>query len=173
MTSEELIKYISEAKGSGLNNTQIRQNLLSAGWPESEINKALNPAPQPSAMAGPPPPSPQSSKAVPQVSSSNLMAVLAYLGILIIVPVLTAKDEPFVKFHIKQGIALIILWVIIWFFSFVFGILTFAIGFPIFFLSSFLWGLSVILVIIGIVNAAGGKMKELPLIGSWGNKFNF
>lgn len=105
------------------------------------------------------------------------MAVLAYLGILIIIPFITAKNDPYVKFHIKQGIALIILWVIIWILSFAIGIFLAIIQFPLFGLISLLfpllWLLSVILVIIGIMNAATGKQKELPVIGSWGNKFNF
>ena len=44
---------------------------------------------------------------------NTLMAVLAYLGILILVPFLTdAKKDPFVKFHLKQGVALIIVEVV-------------------------------------------------------------
>ena len=38
-----------------------------------------------------------------------LMGVLCYLGILVLIPLLTdAKNEAFVRFHIKQGIVLLI-----------------------------------------------------------------
>ena len=109
-----------------------------------------------------------------KTDAPNLVSILAYLGILIIIPVLVAKDDPFVKFHIKQGIGLIILWLIFWVLSFVLGIFLAVTRLP--FLTLIfpvLWLLSVILMIIGITNAATGKTKELPIIGSWGNKFNF
>jgi len=89
------------------------------------------------------------------------MAVLCYLGILVLVPLLTdAKNDPFVKFHIKQGLVLLIVDIIA---SFIFWI-------P--FIGWILWLGIVILFIMGIVNAAGGKEKELPLIGSFGSKIN-
>lgn len=43
----------------------------------------------------------------------NLMAIFAYLGIFIIVPFLTdSKNNPFVKFHLKQGLALLVFGVV-------------------------------------------------------------
>jgi len=43
------------------------------------------------------------------------MASLAYLWILIIIPFFTdAKDNPFVKYHLKQGLVLIIFEVVGW-----------------------------------------------------------
>ncbi len=95
-----------------------------------------------------------------------LMAVLAYLGILIIVSYLVAKDEPFVKFHIKQGLVLLIVEVIIW------------VLFPMFLWP--LWGLyqilhlaMLVLVIIGIVHAAKGEEKMLPVIGDFAKHLKF
>ena len=111
-----------------------------------------------------PPSSPQGS------SNNNGMAILAYLGILIIVPFLTdAKNDPFVKFHIKQGLVLIIAWIIMWFFQW------FIIFIPIigWLFSSVLWLGIVAFIIIGIMNAASGKTKELPIIGQFARSFNF
>jgi uncharacterized membrane protein len=98
-------------------------------------------------------------------SNRKVMGVLAYLGILIVIPYLVAKDDPFVKFHIKQGLVLVIIELVIW-----------ALGY-----SYILWQLwplieiinlaVLILSIIGIVNVVQGKEKELPLIGSWGRNF--
>ena len=38
----------------------------------------------------------------------TVMAILAYIGPLIIASYLLAKDDEFVKFHIKQGLVLVI-----------------------------------------------------------------
>jgi hypothetical protein len=40
---------------------------------------------------------------------NKLMGILAYIGPLIIVSYLVAKDDPFVKFHIKQGLVLFVI----------------------------------------------------------------
>ena len=103
----------------------------------------------------------------PQGSGNNTgMAILAYLGILILVPFLSeAKNDPYVKFHIKQGLALIIVEVA--------GLIIIAIPVLGWFLSPILWLASLIFVIIGIMNASSGKTKELPVIGSIARSFNF
>src|SRR3954471_14186681 len=82
------------------------------------------------------------------------MAILCYLGILVIIPLLTeAKNDPFVKFHIKQGLVLLVIWVLgsVFFWVPIFGWL--------------LWLAVVILTIMGIMSASHGKEKELPFIG--------
>src|SRR5579864_7796786 len=99
-----------------------------------------------------------------KAGSNNVMAVFAYLWILIIIPFLTdAKNDSFVKFHLKQGLALIIFevigWVLDWFLIFI----------PVIgWLIMMLWWLfSIILIILGIVNVLNGQEKELPLIGRY------
>jgi len=90
------------------------------------------------------------------------MAILCYIGILVLIPLLTdAKDEPFVKFHVKQGLVLLIVSVIVGAISWI-PVVGWLLGIGTF----ILW-------IIGIINAAGGQEKELPIIGSFGEKFNF
>lgn len=93
------------------------------------------------------------------------MAVLCYFGILVLIPLLTeSKNDPFVKFHIKQGLVLLITCVILGAVSAipVIGWVVGGIGSLLVF----------ILFIMGIVNAAGGQEKELPIIGSYGQKIN-
>lgn len=113
----------------------------------------------------------------PQSSSSNTgMAIFAYLGPLILVPFLTdAKNDPFVKFHLKQGLVLIIV-------SIGWGILRsfmpdFYWTFGTFRLINWILSLVslgfLIIAIIGIMNAVNGRMKDLPLIGSFAKHFNF
>lgn len=94
-----------------------------------------------------------------------LMAILAYIGPLIIVSYLVAKDDPFVKFHIKQGLLLVIIEVAVWMLMMTLWIL-----FPILQLVNL--GV-LVLAIVGIVHAAKSEKKELPLIGHYAKNFNF
>ena len=98
------------------------------------------------------------------------MAIFAYLWILIVIPFLTdAKNDPFVKFHIKQGLALLIFDVVGW-------IVAAAIGwFPVIgWIIVWLWWLvSLVLVLVGIINVLNGNEKELPLIGQYAKNFKF
>jgi uncharacterized membrane protein len=95
------------------------------------------------------------------------MAVLAYLGPLVIVSYFVAKDIPFVKFHIKQGLVLFVIEVAFAFIVKTFWIFLFFMAFLIPFIQL---GIAV-LAILGIVNAVQGKEKELPLVGSFGKVF--
>lgn len=103
-------------------------------------------------------------------SNKNPMAFLSYLSILVIVPFLTdAKNDPFVKYHLKQGLMLLIFEVIGWFVAGFIGFIPF-IGW----LVVELWWLAdLVLAIIGLVNVAGGKEKELPVIGQYAEKLKF
>jgi len=91
------------------------------------------------------------------------MAALCYFGILVFIPLLTdAKKEPYVKFHIKQGIVLLVAGVINMFIS-VIPILGWIAGF-------FIWIILFVLFIMGLINALTGKEKKLPIIGQYGEK---
>jgi uncharacterized membrane protein len=95
------------------------------------------------------------------------MAVIAY--IIFFVPLLTgdAQKDPFVKFHVKQGLALFLLAVAI---SIVGRIMPFYIWW------SIAWLLNLgtlVLFVIGIINAANGEQKLLPVIGKAAAWFKF
>jgi uncharacterized membrane protein len=125
---------------------------------ENETPGASTP-PQSSAPQTPPP-------SAPSQSSNTGMAILAYLGILIIIPFLTeAHKDSFVKFHIKQGLVLIIAEVA----ASILAIIP-ILGWV---LSPILWIISVIMIIIGIVNVVNNREKELPIIGKYASHFNF
>ena len=89
----------------------------------------------------------------------KLMAVLSYVGILVVIPIILAKDDPFVKFHIKQGLVLlgieIITWVVVGMFIWQLWMLVHLVNLAV-----------LVLAIVGIVNAVQGKQKELPIVGS-------
>lgn len=94
------------------------------------------------------------------------MAVVAY--ILFFVPLLTdAKDDPFVKFHVKQGLVLLIASIALQ----VVGAVVPVIGW---FLILPLVGLAtLVLFVIGILHAVNGEEKELPVIGQFAKNFKF
>ncbi|MBQ8396602.1 MAG: zinc-ribbon domain-containing protein [Clostridia bacterium] len=90
------------------------------------------------------------------IQDNKLMAILAYLGWLILIPILVtpAKDSPFVRFHVNQGLILFIA-------SFISGLLSVVC------IGVILEIICFVLMIIGIVNAANGQAKELPIIGKF------
>lgn len=97
-------------------------------------------------------------------SQKITMAIIAY--IIFFVPLLTEyKNDPFVKFHVKQGLVLLIAWVVGSFVS-MFPILGWIL-FPFIMLALF------ILMVVGIINASNGKEKELPIIGHFAKSFTF
>ena len=104
--------------------------------------------------ATPPAPAPQSAG-----HNHTLMGVLAYLGILVIVPWMMAKNDPFVKFHVQQGLVLLIIEAALWLFGGMFWGLWYVI--------QIIHFATIILSIIGIVNVVQKQEKELPLVGSF------
>ena len=100
-----------------------------------------------------------------KAETKTVMAILAYIGPLILVPFLLAKDEPFVKFHIKQGLLLVIGEVATWLLVMLFW--------PIFPIVKIVNIFLLVLAIVGIIRAAKGEQKELPLVGHWARKVEF
>jgi len=98
--------------------------------------------------------------------ANKLMAILAYLGILVLVPILAAKESPFARFHANQGLLLlltsivggIVVGILATILALVLGLL----GLLLYYAFSFAL---LALVVIGIINAAKGEKKELPVIG--------
>jgi len=100
--------------------------------------------------------------------NSKICAILSYLlvGIIWYFVDENMKKDKFVKYHVKQGLVLLIVWVIG---DIVFSIIP-VIGwilFPIFSLAM------IVLMVLGIINAANGQEKELPIIGQFASKFTF
>ncbi len=91
------------------------------------------------------------------IEKNKVMAVLAY--IIFLIPLLAAKDSKFARFHTNQGLVLFIAAVV----------LSIIASIPIIgWIIAPIIALAVtILAIIGIINALGGKAKELPIIGKF------
>ena len=107
------------------------------------------------------------------INSNRVMAILAYIGLLFLVPLFAAKDSKFARFHTNQGIVLCIAGAICyvactilvalasipaigWLFAVLGYIGVTAVGI-----------VFTILMVLGIVNAAKGTAKELPIIGKF------
>ena len=98
------------------------------------------------------------------VEDNKILAIIAYLGILCLVPLLAKKDSKYASFHGKQGLVLLIAWVLVNVVAVV-PILGWLIA-----LFGNLAGL--VLMVVGMINASQGEMKELPLIGVLAKKIN-
>ena len=99
------------------------------------------------------------------IASNKVMGVLAYIGILVLIPLFAAKTSPFARFHTNQGLILFIAAIAVNIINWLLG------GIPILgtIIAILCWILDLgifILAILGIVNVVQGKAKDLPLIGS-------
>ncbi len=93
----------------------------------------------------------------------NLLAILAYLGLLFIVPLVVCdKNNKFVRFHVNQGIVLFI-------FSLVFNLLSVVVFFILPIIGYIIGAVESIFtlafVIVGVVNVCKEETKPLPIIG--------
>ncbi len=96
-------------------------------------------------------------------NETTIMASLSYVGPLVLIPFLTKKEDPFIMFHVKQGIVLFGLEIVIMFITMMsFGLLA-----PITGLINI--GL-LVLSIIGILNALKMKEVKVPVTGAWAEK---
>ena len=102
------------------------------------------------------------------VEKKKAMGVLAYLSWLVLIPIFAAKDSKFARFHANQGLVLLIASAIFGVVRWVLSEILFAISWRLYFVTVIISLLGLVflaLAIIGIVNAATGKAKELPVIG--------
>jgi len=92
------------------------------------------------------------------VSKNKLMAVLAYIGPLVLLPILCARNSKFARFHANQGLVLFLLGIVCWLLDdvkligWIFDICAAVVA---------------ILCVVGIIYAVQGKAKELPVVGNW------
>lgn len=102
------------------------------------------------------------------VEKNKVMSVFAYLSWLVLIPIFAAKDSKFARFHANQGLVLFIASAIYGVLSWVLSEILLAITWRLYFLTVIIDLLSLAflaLAILGIVYAATGKAKELPVIG--------
>ena len=116
------------------------------------------------------------------ISTNRIIALFSYLGPLVLVPIIGTPKSKFAMFHANQGLILLIAEIVyanvngiircllkvifpvkdlFWFFIPVRG----TVCNIIYLLMGIVWLVFVIASVIGIINAARGKAKELPVIG--------
>ena len=104
----------------------------------------------------------QVSETPKKLDDNKVIAILSYIGVLCLIPLLTKKDDKFIFFHAKQGLVLFIVEIITYF-----VLMIPILGWIIAPIASLIW---LALSIIGIVNVLGGEMKELPVLGKYAGK---
>ncbi len=97
------------------------------------------------------------------VEKNKVFAVLAYLGILFLVPLLAAPQSRFARYHANQGVVLFITAIV----CVVGGVVLSFIPFLGRVISLGLHLGILVLMVLGIINAAQGQCKPLPLIGQF------
>jgi uncharacterized membrane protein len=99
------------------------------------------------------------------VHNNTLMGVLSYLGPLVIISYALAKNDPFVKFHVKQGLVVFAIEIALW----IIGMIV-----PMFYIIISLVNLgTLILSILGIINVIQNKQEPLPVVGAYSKYFTF
>jgi uncharacterized membrane protein len=102
----------------------------------------------------------QNQSQAPQTASAKdaqdnkYAAVLSYVWILFLIPLLTKKDSKFCQFHAKQGLILFIISLVSWF--------------PFF---GWIIGIAVLIVdIMAILKVLNGESWKIPYISGWAEK---
>ncbi len=99
------------------------------------------------------------------IEQNKMTALFSYLSWLVIIPILTAPNSNYARFHANQGLILAIVEVVLGVFFSLMSFMPFVgwifalMSIPV---SLFCSGLS----IFGIINAVNGKAKKLPLVGN-------
>jgi uncharacterized membrane protein len=146
---------------------------------------SLTPAPETVAQASPTVDNPESVKPIglsdivgpsealevdaEDAEKNKIFGILAYIGILCLVPIFAAKDSPFAKYHGNQGLVLFIVWVVLAFAEAFLGTIfaTFLPGSLVSAILSILYLGPLALLVLGVMNAAAGKCVPLPVIGGF------
>lgn len=109
-----------------------------------------------------------------EIQDGKTMAILAY--IIWLIPLLAARDKKFAMYHTEQAImlwiAFIVIYIAIWILTFIVGQISSSLACIISILGIIPWLAFLVLWIMGLINASGGKLKELPIIGPYGAKLN-
>ena len=104
------------------------------------------------------------------VQDNKAMGILAYISLLVLVPIFAAKESKFARFHANQGLVLLICEAA---YGILYAILSWvflAISWRLYFLVVLLglvYAVFVVFSVFGIIAAAKGQKKDLPFIGKF------
>ena len=100
-----------------------------------------------------------------EVLDGKAYALLSYLWILCLIPLLVKKDNKFALFHAKQGLVLFIAELVVGFV----GVIPF-LGWAVLFFGTLLFG---ILSLVGVVQVLMGNYWKRPVVGDAAEKIQF
>lgn len=103
------------------------------------------------------------------IRNDKVMAVLAYLGCLVLIPMFAAKGSRFVRYHVRQGLMLLVTELIFYAGYCILSFMMLSISWRLYSvvkIISIIRYLFPVLTVIGIINVVNGKKKELPVIGN-------
>lgn len=94
--------------------------------------------------------------------SEKFLSAIGYLGVLCLVPLLLERKSAFAQHHGKQGLILLIAWMLIWIGNIIpiLGQIVWVIGSVMF----------IMLIILGMVNAFAGRLWEMPILGAYAKR---
>ena len=127
--------------------------------------------PRPGGSYTPPPPPTSGPRGGAPSSDRTIFLVLAYLGILSLIPLIAKKDDPEVQWHAKNGVALFVaelIWVAVRIALIFIRIPMLGCGLSM--VSCVVWIGFLALSIYCIVQAVGGKRFRIPLITDMAEK---
>ncbi|MBQ8148720.1 MAG: hypothetical protein IJ040_08040 [Lachnospiraceae bacterium] len=101
------------------------------------------------------------------VEQNKIFAIISYINLLFLVPIFAAKDSAFAKFHANQGLVLFIVTFIVNVINgTICGLLgALHLGWLASIVGPIVGMVMVAFMVVGIINAAKGVAKELPLFG--------
>jgi len=96
------------------------------------------------------------------VEDNKVVAAIGYIGILCLIPLLLKPKSAFAKFHGKQGLILVVAWVI----NFFIGIIP-VLGWLLAFIGTIAL---IILSLLGIIKALAGEYWQMPYLSDYAEK---
>lgn len=103
-------------------------------------------------------------------SEDVVFLILAYLGILALIPFFVVKDNEYVRWHSKQGLVLVGFEIVLWIALMIIGFIP-ILNIIFAFLGLFIWLAILVLHIFCIVRALKGDRWYVPVIGIYTDKF--
>jgi uncharacterized membrane protein len=87
------------------------------------------------------------------IKDNKAWALLSYLGVLVIIPLIGKNDSPYAQFHAKQGLVILGGWALSWLpFGFIFAIA------------------AIVLSVLGLISVSKGEKRKLPFVGDLAEK---
>ena len=104
------------------------------------------------------------------INDNKIISILSYISILVLIPIFAVPGSKFTRFHANQGLLLFVLEIALGVVKIVLRTILLIISWRLASIVNLLAILDIaflVLAVIGIVNAANGVAKELPIIGKF------